>query len=100
MINKDQILSILKDVSGEAQKKWEEISEKDFEKVKGNVSAMVALIESKTGISKEEAQKKVEELMSKVNAQDLKGKAEATAGKVLETANVLLDVVKDKLNKK
>lgn len=100
MINKDQILSILKDVSGEAQKKWEEISEKDFEKVKGNVNAMVALIESKTGISKEEAQKKVEELMSKVNAQDLKGKAEATAGKVLETANVLLDVVKDKLNKK
>lgn len=99
MINKDQILGILKDVSGEAQKKWSEISEKDFEKVKGNVNAMVALIESKTGISKEDAQKKVEELMAKVNAQDLKGKAEATAGKVLETANVLLDVVKDKLKK-
>lgn len=100
MINKDQILGILKDVSGEAQKKWSEISENDFEKVKGNVSQMVSLIEQKTGISKEEAQKKVEELMTKVNAQELKGKAEATAGKVLETANVLMDVVKEKLNKK
>jgi hypothetical protein len=38
--------------------------------------------------------------MTKINQHDLKGKAEATAGKVIETAGVLLDVVKDKMKKK
>jgi hypothetical protein len=41
----------------------------------------------------------VEELLVKIAQHDLKGKAEATAGKVLETANVILDVLKDKMKK-
>lgn len=100
MINKEQLLGKWKEISGEAQKKWGEISENDLEKVKGNFNSLVGLVEQKLGVSKEDAQKKVEDLMTKINQHDLKGKAEVTAGKVLETANVLLDVVKDKLNKK
>jgi hypothetical protein len=38
--------------------------------------------------------------MTKINQHDLKGKAEATAGKVIETASVLMDVVKEKMKKK
>lgn len=100
MINKDIILGKWKEIAGEAQKKWGEITENDLEKVKGNVTALVGLVEQKLGISKEEAQKKVEELVGKISQHDLKSKAEETAGKVLETANVFLDAVKDKLKKK
>ena len=99
MINKDVILGKWKEISGEAQKKWGEITENDLEKVKGNMTALVGLVEQKLGVSKEEAQKKVEELLGKIAQHDLKGKAEATAGKVLETANVILDVLKDKIKK-
>ena len=99
MINKDVILGKWKEIAGDAQKKWGELTENDLEKVKGNVTALVGLVEQKLGISKEEAQKKVEDLVAKMNQSELKGKAEATAGKVLETANVLLDVVKSKLEK-
>ena len=100
MINKDIILGKWKELSGEAQKIWGEISENDLEKVKGNVNDLISLVEKKTGISKEDAKVKVEELLAKMGQSDLKSKAEATAGKVLETANVFLDVIKDKLNKK
>ncbi len=99
MINKDVILGKWKEISGEAQKKWGEITENDLEKVKGNMTSLVGLVEQKLGISKEEAQKKVEDLLVKINQSDLKGKAEATAGKVFETANVLLDAVKEKFKK-
>lgn len=99
MINKDVILGKWKEISGEAQKKWGEITENDLEKVKGNMTALVGLVEQKLGVSKEDAQKKVEELLGKIAQHDLKGKAEATAGKVLETANVILDVLKDKMKK-
>ncbi len=99
MINKDLILGKWKEISGEAQKKWGEITENDLEKVKGNMTALVGLVEQKLGVSKEDAQKKVEELIGKIAQHDLKGKAEATAGKVLETANVILDVLKDKMKK-
>ncbi len=99
MINKDVILGKWKEISGEAQKKWGEITENDLEKVKGNMNALVGLVEQKLGVSKEDAQKKVEELLGKIAQHDLKGKAEATAGKVLETANVILDVLKDKMKK-
>jgi tyrosyl-tRNA synthetase len=99
--DKDVVLSKWKEISTLAQEKFnEKISAAELEKVKGNVNMMVSLVESKLGISREEAQKKVEELLTKINQHDLKAKAEETAGKVLETANVLMDVVKEKLKKK
>ena len=99
--DKEALLGKWKEVSALAQKTFQEkITAADLEKVKGNVDMMVTLVEKKLGISREDAQKKVEELMSKINQHDLKGKAEATAGKVIETASVLMDVVKEKMKKK
>jgi tyrosyl-tRNA synthetase len=99
--DKDALLGKWKEVSTLAQKTFnEKISAADLEKVKGNVTMMVSLVEEKLGVSKEDAQKKVEEILIKINQHELKGKAEATAGKVLETANTLFDVVKDKIKKK
>jgi len=99
-LDKEALLGKWKEISSIAQKTFQEkITAADLEKVKGNVNMMVSLVEEKLGISKEDAQKKVEDLLGKIQAQDLKSKAEATAGKVLETANVFLDVVKEKLKK-
>lgn len=99
--DKDALLGKWKDISSLAQKTFhEKISAADLDKVKGNVNMMITLVQEKFGISKEEAQKKVEDLFSKINASELKEKAEMTAGKVLETANVFLDAVKDKIQKK
>jgi transketolase C-terminal domain/subunit/uncharacterized protein YjbJ (UPF0337 family) len=88
-----------KDISIEAKKKWDSISEKDLEKVKGNATAMVSLIQEKFGISKEDAAKKVEELLQKYPKDELKAKATETAMKGLGMANTILDQVKSKIKK-
>lgn len=94
------IKSKLKDISSVAIKT---ISEKDLEKVKGNAVALANLFQEKLGVSREEATKKVDELMSKYHAEELKQKATKTAGFVLNTANSILgqvkEQVKDKLKK-
>ncbi|MGE3610819.1 MAG: transketolase C-terminal domain-containing protein [Bacteriovoracaceae bacterium] len=88
-----------KEISHLASKKWEEISEHDLEKVKGNASAMIALVEEKLGISTEEATKKVNELLSKYASDEVKARVEKTAGIVIGTANTILGHVKDRLKK-
>ncbi len=88
-----------KDISALAMKKWDSISEKDIDKVKGNAMAMVSMVQEKLGVSKEEATKKVEELMSKYPADELKAKVEKTAEKVLGTATSFIGQVKDKMKK-
>lgn len=88
-----------KDISVEAKKKWDSISEKDLDKVKGNAVAMVSLIQEKFGISKEDAAKKVEELLSKYPKDEIKAKVGETAMKALGTANTLFDQVKSKIKK-
>lgn len=88
-----------KDISVEARKKWDSISEKDLDKVKGNAVAMVSLIQEKFGISKEDASKKVEELLAKYPKDELKAKATETAMKAFGTATTIIDQVKSKIKK-
>lgn len=88
-----------KDISQEAKRKWDSISEKDLEKVKGNAVAMVSLVQEKFGISKEDATKKVEELLAKYPKDEIKAKVGETAMKALGTANTILDQVKSKIKK-
>ncbi|MFL5785147.1 MAG: transketolase C-terminal domain-containing protein [Bacteriovoracaceae bacterium] len=98
-IDKDMLMSRWKEISQLAMKKWDSISEKDLEKVKGNAASLVALVQEKFGVSREEATKKVEELMAKYPKDELKAKATETAAKVLDTANTIAGMVKDKLKK-
>ena len=44
MINKDMISGKLKEIAGEIQVKWGDISENELAKVKGNVTALVGLV--------------------------------------------------------
>lgn len=98
-LDADMLKAKWKDISQEARKKWDSISEKDLEKVKGNAVAMVSLIQEKFGISKEDATKKVEELMAKYPKDEIKAKVGQTAMKALGTANTILDQVKSKIKK-
>lgn len=95
----DILKSKWKEISQEAKKKWDSISEKDLEKVKGNAVALVSLIQERFGISKEDAVKKVEELLHKYPKDEIKAKVEETAMKALGTANTILDQVKSKIKK-
>lgn len=98
-IDKEMLMSRWKEISQLAMKKWDSISEKDLDKVRGNAVALVALVQEKFGVSKEEATKKVEELMAKYPKEELKARVGETAHKVLDTANTLAGMVKDKLKK-
>jgi transketolase len=95
----EMLMSKWKDISAEARKKWDSISEKDLEKVKGNAAQMVGLIQEKFGISREDAVKKVEELLAKYPKDELKAKATETAMKALGTASTIFDQVKSKIKK-
>jgi transketolase len=98
-LDAETLKSKWKDISQEAKKKWDSISEKDLDKVKGNAVAMVSLVQEKFGISKEDATKKVEELMAKYPREEIKAKVGETAMKALGTANSILDQVKSKIKK-
>ncbi len=88
-----------KDVSHEVRNKWDSISEKELERVKGNMFAMVSLVQEKFGISREDAIKKVEELLSKYNKDELKSLVGETALKAIGTATTIIDQVKSKIKK-
>lgn len=98
-LDAETLKSKWKGISQMAMKKWDSISEKDLEKVKGNAVAMVSMVQEKFGISKEEATKKVEELMAKYHKEEILNKVEKTAGKVMETASTLFEQVKEKMKK-
>lgn len=87
------------DVASEMRRKWDSISEKDLEKVKGNALAMVSLVQEKFGISKEDAIKKVQELMMKLDQDDLKSKVEETAKKAIGSIPSLINQVKARIKK-
>ena len=57
MLNKDILLGKWKEIAGEIQTRWGKISENELQQVKGNVTALVGLIQQKFGVSKEEAEK-------------------------------------------
>ena len=88
-----------KDVSHEVRNKWDSISEKELERVKGNMFAMVSLIQEKFGIPREDAIKKVEELLSKYSKDELKMMVGETALKAFSTATTIIDQVKSKIKK-
>lgn len=109
-VDKEVLKARWKDISALAMKKWDSISEKDMDKVKGNAVAMVSMIQEKFGISREDATKKVEELISKYRSDELKERVEKTAEKLMGTASTiagtattlgssLLGSVKDKMKK-
>ncbi|MGZ3771337.1 MAG: CsbD family protein [Bdellovibrio sp.] len=63
-MNKDIFQGKIKEISGEIKKKWGKLTDDEILKTKGNAEALSGLVQQKIGLSKEEALKQVNELMS------------------------------------
>jgi uncharacterized protein YjbJ (UPF0337 family) len=101
MLNKDMLLGKWADVKVELKKKWDLLKDEELEKAKGNVNLLVTLLQSKLGISKEEAMKRLETVLtqSALRGLEIKGNIEVKAKKTMETANFIVDEVKSKIKK-
>ncbi|HLT21896.1 MAG TPA: transketolase C-terminal domain-containing protein [Bacteriovoracaceae bacterium] len=64
-----------------------------------NLDVLLGMIEDKFGINKDEAIKKVEEIIRLIDASEFKDKATKTAGMLFNTAHSILDQVKSKIQK-
>jgi transketolase len=64
-----------------------------------NIDSVLEMVEGRLGISREEATKKMEEIVSKYTSEELKMRAQKTAGMVLSTANSLLGQMKERMKK-
>ncbi len=82
-----------------ALKRWKEISTKDLDKVRGSAVDMVSLLQKKLNLSKADANRKVEELLSKYSKRDVQRKIGSTTEKYVDKASDALDVVKKKIKK-
>jgi uncharacterized protein YjbJ (UPF0337 family) len=101
MLNKDLLLGKWSEVKNEMKKKWDLLKDEELEKAKGNVNLLVTLLQSKLGISKEEALKRLESVLaqSAIKGLEIKGNIEEKAKKTFETANMIVGEVKSKIKK-
>jgi uncharacterized protein YjbJ (UPF0337 family) len=54
-----------KEIKGEVMKTWGELTSDEVDRTEGNATSLIGLIEQKFGMAKEEATKKINELLSK-----------------------------------
>lgn len=64
-----------------------------------NLDILLSMVEEKFGITKDEAVKKLEEVIALIHASEIKDKATKTAGMLFNTASTILDQVKSKIQK-
>ena len=65
-MNKDIYEGKWEQVKGEAQKKWGKLTDDDFDVIKGNAKIMAGKIQEKYGMTKEDAEKEVDDFNSKL----------------------------------
>lgn len=67
-MNKDIFEGNVKQFVGEAKKQWGELTDDELTEAKGDREKLVGLIQEKYGISKDEAEKQVEDWQEKAAA--------------------------------
>lgn len=92
-MNKDIFQGKIKEISGELRKKWGALTDDDIQKTKGNAKALSGLVQQKVGLSKEQASREVNNLMSSWERKFKEGK-EAASNKL----NKGIDKVKNRLS--
>lgn len=58
-MNKDIIQGKWKEIKGDLRKAWGNITDDEWEKTKGDATAIAGIVQQKYGLAKEEASKKV-----------------------------------------
>lgn len=73
-----------KEIKGEIQKTWGELTSDEIDRTQGNATSLIGLIEQKFGLAKDEASKKIHELL----------------GRYEDKAEVKTETLSDKVNAK
>lgn len=66
-MNKDIFQGKIKEISGEIKKKWADLTDDEILKTKGNIEALSGLVQKKLGLSRDEATKQVNDIMSSMD---------------------------------
>jgi uncharacterized protein YjbJ (UPF0337 family) len=61
-INNDILQGKWKEITGELQKKWGQLTDSDLHETKGNFHSLVGLLQQKLGMAKEEVETKLQEI--------------------------------------
>ena len=64
-MNNSTVSGKWKEIKGEVMKTWGELTSDEVDRNQGNATSLIGLIEQKFGLAKEEATKKINELLSK-----------------------------------
>ncbi|WP_413586980.1 CsbD family protein [Bdellovibrio sp. HCB274] len=64
-MNKDVLQGKWKEIKGELRKTWGNITDDEFEKTKGDATAIAGIVQQRYGLAKEDASEKVSSLMDK-----------------------------------
>ena len=94
MINQDTLSGKWKEVKGEIQKKWGQLTENDMESTKGNAHSLIGLIQQKVGIAKDEATQYIHEMTER-----FKDHSAGTESKIADKANSAIDSAKTEIKK-
>ncbi|HZK69899.1 MAG TPA: CsbD family protein [Clostridia bacterium] len=65
-MNKDVYEGKWEQVKGQAQEKWGKLTNDDFDVIKGNAKILAGKIQERYGMTKEDAEKEVEDFNSKL----------------------------------
>lgn len=66
-MNKDIFQGKIKEISGEIKKKWAALTDDEILRTKGNIEALSGLVQKKIGLSRDEANKQVNDIMSSMD---------------------------------
>lgn len=64
-MNWDQVAGKWKEIKGQARQKWGEITDDDFDRAAGKREEIVGLVQQKYGRTKEEAEREVDDFISR-----------------------------------
>ena len=79
-MNEDILKGKWKEIKGEVQRAWGNLTNDELEKAKGNATSIAGLVQQKYGMKKEEAEKSINALINKFGsgtddeAQEIKNK--------------------------
>lgn len=68
-MNKDILAGNWKQIKGEIRRTWGKLTDDEIEQAKGSAESIAGLVQTKFGTMKEEAQKKVNEIITKYDKQ-------------------------------
>lgn len=66
-MNWDQVQGKWKQVKGEVQKQWGKLTDDDYNVIQGNREKMVGKIQERYGIAREDAERQIDDWVSRVN---------------------------------